>query len=51
MVDPVAVKFQSNWGPYMIVRVGVVESYALNNLDGTLVPSTWNAMHLKKYCQ
>ena len=45
-------KFQLNWeGPYVIVRVGAVGSYALNKLDGTLVPRMWNAMHLKMYYQ
>ena len=33
----------------MIVGVGAVGSYALNKLDGTLVPRMWNTMHLKKY--
>ena len=51
-VDPVAGNFQPNWeGPYMIVKVGVVGSYALNKLDGTLVPRMWNATYLKKYYQ
>ena len=51
-VDLVVGKFQSNWeGPYMIVKVGAVKSYALNKLDGTLIPSMWNAMHLKRYYQ
>ena len=51
-VDLVVGKFQSNWeGPYMIVKVGAVESYALNKLDGTLIPRMWNAMHLKRYYQ
>ena len=32
-------KFQQNWeGPYMIVRVGVIGSHALNKLDGIPVP-------------
>ena len=45
-------KFQPNWeGPYTVVRVGVAGSYALNKLDGTLVPRMWKAMHLKKYYQ
>ena len=43
-------KFQPNWeGPYVIVRVGPVGSYALNKLDGAPVPRMWNAMHLKRY--
>ena len=49
-VDLVAKKFQSNWeGPYVIVRVRAAGSYALNKLNGTLVPRMWNAMHLKRY--
>ena len=48
--DPTSGKFQSNWeGPYVVVRVGAVRSYALNKLDGMLVPKMWNAMHLKRY--
>ena len=43
-------KFQPNWErPYMVVRVGAAESYALNKLDGTPVPRMWNTMHLKRY--
>ena len=50
--DLAAGKFQPNWeGPYMIVRVGLVGSYALNKLDGALVPRMWNAIHLKRYYQ
>ena len=52
MVDPTVGKFQPNWeGPYMIVRVGLVGSYALNKLDGESMPRMWNAMHLKRYYQ
>ena len=52
MADLVACKFQPNWeGPYMIVKVGVARSYALNKLDGTSIPRMWNAMHLKRYYQ
>ena len=43
-----AKKFQPNWeGPYVIVRVEPVGSYALNKLDGAPVPKMWNAMNLK----
>ena len=43
-------KFHPNWeGPYTIVQVGTVGSYALSRLDGTIVPRMWNTMHLKKY--
>ena len=47
-VNPTISKFQSNWeGPNVIVRVGPVESYALNKLDGAPVSRMCNAMHLK----
>ena len=50
--DPVAGKFQLNWeGSYAIVKVGAARSYALDKLDGTLVPRMLNAMHLKRYYQ
>ena len=43
-------KFQPNWeGPDTVVRVGAVGSYALNKLNGTIVPKMWNATHLKRY--
>ena len=35
----------------MIVKVGVAESYALNKLNGTLIPRMRNAMHLTRYYQ
>ena len=39
MVEPAVGKFQPNWeGPYVIVRVGASESYALNKLDRMPVP-------------
>ena len=45
-------KFQHNWErSYTIVRVGPVGAYTLNDLDRTLVPRIWNAMHLKRYYQ
>ena len=50
--DPAAGKFQLNWeGSYKIVKVGAAGSYALDKLDGTLVPMMWNAMQLKRYFQ
>ena len=50
MVDPTADKFQPNWElPYMIVKVRLTELYALDKLDGTIVPRMWNATHLKRY--
>ena len=52
MANLVDGKFQANWeGPYMVVRVRIVGSYALSKPDGTAVPRIWNAMHLKKYYQ
>ena len=49
-VDPLAGKFQQNWeGPYIIMRADESGSYALDKLDGTLVPRMWNVMHLKRY--
>ena len=51
-VNPVEGKFQPNWeGLYMVVQIGIAESYALSRLDGTVVPRMWTAMHLKKYYQ
>ena len=45
-------KFQANWeGPYTVVQVGTVGSYALSKLDETVVPRIWNAMHPQKYYQ
>ena len=45
-------KVQPNWeGPYVIVRVGLARSYALNKLDEAPVPRMWNAMLLKRYYQ
>ena len=52
MADLAAYKFQPNWeGPYTIVKVGAVGSYALDKLDETPVPMMWNDMHLKRYYQ
>ena len=52
MANPADEKFQPNWeGPYTMVRVGTVGSYALSRQDGTVVPRMWNSMHLKKYYQ
>ena len=50
--DLAAGKFQPNWeGPYLVTRAGESESYALDKVDGTLVPRMWNVMHLKRYYQ
>ena len=51
-VDPSTGKFQPNWdGPYIVTRTDEFRSYALDKLNGTLVPRMWNVMHLKKYYQ
>ena len=48
--NPIDGKFQPNWeGPYTVVRVRTVGSYALSRPDGTAVPRMWNTMHLQKY--
>ena len=50
--DPTTDKFQPNWeGPYTIVKLGPVGSYALNKLYGMPVPRMWNTTHLKRYYQ
>ena len=50
--DLVARKLQANWeGPYIVIRADESRSYALDKLDGTLIPRMWNAMHLKWYYQ
>ena len=50
--DPIAGKFQPNWeGPYVVMRIGEAESYAIDKTDGTPVPRMWNAMHLRRYYQ
>ena len=50
--DPSAGKFQPNWeGPYIVTLADESKSYALDKLDGTLVPRMWNIMHLKRYYQ
>ena len=47
--DLVVGKLQANLeGPYIVIRAGESGSYALDKLDGTLVPIMWNAMHLKR---
>ena len=49
---PIIGKFQRNWErPYTIVKVEAIGSYALEKLDGMLVPRMWNATHLQKYYQ
>ena len=50
--DPATGKFQPKWeGPYVIVRVGAAESFALNKLNGSSVPKMWNVINIKRYYQ
>ena len=50
--DPTVGKFQPNWEElYLITRAGESGAYALDKLDGTLVPRMWNATHFKRYYQ
>ena len=52
IADPTTGKFQPNWeGPYVVTRTGEARSYAIDKTDGTPVPRTWNAMHLRRYYQ
>ena len=37
--------------PNIVTRAGESGSYALDKLNGTLVPRMWNVMHLKRYYQ
>ena len=50
--DPKAGKIQPNWeGSYIVRRLVEPGSYAIDEIDGTLVLRIWNAMHLKRYYQ
>ena len=50
--NPADGMFHANWeGPYMVVRVGTIRSYALSKPDEIDVPRMGNSMHLKKYYQ
>ena len=47
--DPIARKFQPNWeGPYVVMRAGETESYAINKMDGTPVPRMWNVCKIRE---
>ena len=47
-----ASKMSAPWeGPYKVIQVVRPGTYRLTNMDGTPVPSTWNAVHLKKFYQ
>ncbi|XP_017239352.2 uncharacterized protein LOC108212130 [Daucus carota subsp. sativus] len=48
--DPTAGKFADTWeGPYLVDAVVGKGAYRLSTLDGTPVPRSWNATHLKFY--
>ena len=45
-------KLSLKWkGPYVIIKVIRPSAYQLQRPDGSLVPRSWNAEHLKKYYQ
>lgn len=49
-LDMTAGKFADNWeGPYLIDAVVGRGAYQLSTLDGTQIPRSWNALHLKLY--
>ncbi|XP_019230472.1 PREDICTED: uncharacterized protein LOC109211391 [Nicotiana attenuata] len=45
-----AEKLSPNWeGPYKIRGIAGKGAYKLETMDGKVLPSSWNAVHLKKY--
>jgi hypothetical protein len=43
-------KFSTPWeGPFIIVDVAVSGAYVLAEMDGDMLPNTWNADQLRKY--
>jgi hypothetical protein len=43
-------KFSSPWeGPFIIVDVVAPGVYVLEEVDGVMLPNTWNADQLRKY--
>jgi hypothetical protein len=43
-------KFSSTWeGPFIIVDVAAIGAYVLAEVDGIMLPNTWNADQLHKY--
>jgi hypothetical protein len=43
-------KFSSPWeGPLIIVDVVALGAYVLTEVDGAMLPNTWNADQLRKY--
>ena len=45
-------KLSAPWeGPYLVIKVVRPGTYRLANLNGSPIPNTWNAIHLKKFYQ
>jgi hypothetical protein len=43
-------KFSSPWeGPFIIVEVATPRAYVLAEVDGGMLPNTWNVDQLRKY--
>jgi hypothetical protein len=43
-------KFPSHWeGPFMVVDIAAPKSYILVEVDGGMLPNTWNFDQLRKY--
>jgi hypothetical protein len=43
-------KFSTPWeGPFIIVDVAASGAYVLEEVDGDMLPNTWNADQLHKY--
>ncbi|XP_070013747.1 uncharacterized protein [Nicotiana sylvestris] len=43
-------KLSPNWErPYRVRGIAGKEAYELETMDGKVLPSNWNAIHLKKY--
>ena len=50
--DPADGKLGPNWeGPYRVVGKAEANAYKLRDMDGNLIPRTWNVSNLKKYYQ
>ena len=43
-------KLEPNWeGPYRITSMAGIKAYFLEDLDGHVIPCTWNVNNLKRY--
>jgi hypothetical protein len=43
-------KFSSPWeGPFIVVDIAAPRAYVLAEVDGAMLPNTWNADQLRKY--